>query len=289
MTLRYELWDVFTRQALAGNPLAVVLDGSDLSDSQMQAVAKEFNLSETSFILPSDKADVRARYFTPATELPMAGHPSIGTSYSLHRAGKVKAELLTLELGVGIIPMRFELRNGKPEKVWMEQGVPELVADVSQRAEVARALGLELSDLVDTLPIQVVSAGNAFMLVPLDSLEVLGKARLDLSLLPDVLPQNHRSVFAFTFDAPESDIRSRMFGEALGVREDPATGSAHGPLGWYIAAHKLVKRVDDYVHFESHQGVEMGRPSQLFVSVAKDMSVAVGGEAVLVGEGELYL
>ena len=292
MTLSYQLWDVFTDTALAGNPLAVIPDASGLSDAQMQAVAKEFNLSETSFVFPSDKADVRPRYFTPARELPMAGHPSVGTTFSLHRAGRVTGEQLTLELGVGVVPMTLEAAGNSLKRAWMGQGVPKHVKDIEDRAGVARALGLRAEDLVDALPVQIVSAGVEFMLVALDSLELLGKAYLNLAELPPGLDPNHRAVYAFTLDAPDSDLRGRMFGEALGVVEDPATGGAHGPLGWYVATHKLVAKQTDAVQFVSHQGVEMGRPSEIDVRVRatpSGFSVDVGGHAVLVGEGKLYL
>lgn len=290
--VNYELWDVFTDTALSGNPLAVVLDAEGLSDEQMQRVANELNLSETSFVLPSEVATVRARYFTPARELPMAGHPSIGTAYALHAAGRLAESDVTFELGIGVVPLRLERDDANLKRVWMEQGEPKLVATVKERRGVAQALGLEEVDLIDTLPLQIVSAGVPFLLVPLDSLELLAKASLNLSLLPNVLPAEHRAVFVFTFDAPESDVRCRMFGEALGVREDPATGGAHGPLGWYLAEHELLEVENGVMKCTSHQGVEMGRPSEIQLRATKTpegWSVAVGGEAVKVGEGKLYL
>ena len=290
--VNYELWDVFTDTALSGNPLAVVLDAKGLSDAQMQGVANELNLSETSFVLPSEVATVRARYFTPARELPMAGHPSIGTAYALHAAGKLSGDDVRFELGVGVIPLKLELDGSNLKHVWMEQGEPQLVTTVQERRGVAQALGLEEVDLIDTLPLQIVSAGVPFLLVPVDSLELLAQVTLNLAELPNVLPAEHRAVFVFTFDAPDSDVRCRMFGEALGVREDPATGSAHGPLGWYLAEHELLEVENDIMNCTSHQGVEMGRASEIQVRATKTeqgWSVAVGGEAVKVGEGKLFL
>jgi trans-2,3-dihydro-3-hydroxyanthranilate isomerase len=292
MPLHFELWDVFTDKALAGNQLAVISDATGLSTAQMQAIAREFNLSETSFILPSDKADVRARFFTPARELPMAGHPSIGTLYALQAAGKIQAENASLELGIGVVPMRLEYAEGQLQRVWMDQGVPKLLAEVHDRQAVARALGIAIDDLIDTLPIQVVSAGNPFMLVAVDSLEVLTRVSLDLASLPAELMAEHRAVLVFTLDAPESDVRVRMFGEAMGVREDPATGSAHGPLGWYLVTHGLFEFDHDSLELISHQGVEMGRSSILHLRVSKTeqgLSISVGGSAVKVAEGQLLL
>lgn len=290
--IHYELWDVFTGTALSGNPLAVVLNAEGLSDERMQAVANELNLSETSFVTPSELATVRARYFTPARELPMAGHPSIGTAYALHAAGRLPEKGVCLELGVGVVPLQLERNGSDLKRVWMEQGEPHLVESVQERRGVAQALGLEEADLIDTLPLQIVSAGVPFLLVPVDSLDLLAKVSLNLTALPDVLPAEHRAVFVFTFDAPGSDVRCRMFGEALGVREDPATGSAHGPLGWYLAEHELLEVDKGVMTCLSHQGVEMGRPSELHVRATKSgegWSVAVGGEAVKIGEGTLYL
>ena len=292
MKLAYEIWDVFTDKGLAGNPLAVIPDASALSDEQMQAIAREFNLSETSFVLPSTRADLRARFFTPTKELPMAGHPSIGTVYASYAAGHITKSDLSLELAIGLMPMKLELEAKTLKRVWMSQGIPDLIAEVHDRQAVARALGIEIEDLIDTLPIQIVSAGNPIILVPIDSLELLAQLRLRHELLPEDLPENQRSVLAFTFDAPESDLRCRMFAEAMGVYEDPATGSAHVPMGWYLAQHELFEFEQGEFQILSHQGVEMGRPSQIHVRVKQTpegFSVDVGGQAVKLAEGSLWL
>ena len=292
MKLAYQLWDVFTDRPLQGNALAVLPEADGLSEAQMQAIAREFNLSETSFVLPSARGDARARFFTPQQELPFAGHPSLGTACALRQLGRVSSDELQLELEVGLVPLRFERGAGGVERVWMDQGEPQLVAEVGARAEVARALGLSVEDLVATLPLQVVSAGVPFLLVPLDSLEVLSRVSLEPALLPEALPQDHRAVLAFTLDAPTSDLRARMFGAALGVREDPATGAAHGPLGWYLATHELFEFEGEQFTVTSHQGVEMQRPSELWVRVSRHggrYHVEVGGSAVWVGEGKIYL
>ena len=298
--VRYELWDVFTLTPFTGNPLAVVPDAEGLAGEDMQRVARELNLSETSFVLPSERADVRARYFTPARELPMAGHPSVGTVYALEHLGRLKKDsvILTLELSVGPVRMGLERREGRLERVWMNQGVPKLGEVIENRAGVAAALGLTTADLKANLPVQIGSAGVPFLFVPVVSLEALGRAKLNLAALSSFMDAEHRAVFLFTRFNDGADIRARMLGEALGVVEDPATGSAHGPLGAYLATHGVLSLQEGGATFVSRQGVEMGRPSRIEVSVQAvegsgfedpSFAVYVGGSAVRVGEGKLYL
>ena len=295
--LAYQLWDVFTKKALAGNPLAVVPDASKLTDTQMQQVAKEFNLSETSFLLPSKKADVRARYFTPTRELPTAGHPSVGSVYALYHSGRVKDEVMVkLELNIGTVRMGLERSGDKLKRVWMNQGVPKLLETYADATVFAEALGLEREDFSD-LPAQIVSAGNPFLIMSVTSLDALAKVALNPIAFRRVLKdQESVGAFVFTNEVRGVDVRCRMFGAAVGVAEDPATGSAHGPLGWYLAEHDQLRLADDRASFVSHQGVEMGRPSELFVTLERrtdgdnmGVEVYVGGAAVLVGEGTLYL
>lgn len=287
----YELWDVFTAEPFSGNPLAVVPDASGLNDAQMQRIANEFNLSETSFVLPSATADVRARFFTPATELPMAGHPSVGTVYALDAKGAFAGKSdVTLELAVGPVTMTLERAGDDLTRVWMDQGAPELL-ETFDRAAVAAAVGLGEGELEPALPVRLGSAGNPFLLVPVVSPEALAKVNVSTSDLTELLHGDHQAVFAFTRNAPESDIRARMLGAAMGVTEDPATGSAHGPLGAYLAAYTDILKGES-AEFVSHQGVEMGRKSELFVKLtrtAAGVRVSVGGSAVRIGEGTLFL
>ncbi len=300
--LLYELWDVFTTRPFYGNPLAVIPDADGLSGEQMQRIANEFNLSETSFVLPAEstvkptvkpavKTAVRARYFTPTQELPVAGHPSVGTVFALAQQGHFTGQdKVTLTLNVGPVQMTLERKGGTLKRVWMNQGVPELL-ETFDKAQVAAALGLGVGELEPDLPVQLGSAGNPFLLVPVVSLDALARAQVSLPKLSQLLPDNRPVVFVFTPHAPESDIRARMLGAALGVYEDPATGSAHGPLGAYLAAHTDILQGDS-AEFTSHQGVEMGRKSELFVRLKrteKGVQVSVGGVAVRVGEGQLFL
>ncbi len=293
MQLAYQLWDVFTKKPLAGNPLAVVPDAAKLRDAQMQRIAKEFNLSETSFLLPSKKADARARYFTPTRELPMAGHPSVGSVYALHQLGEIRDEVMVgLELNTGVVRMGLERSGDKLKRVWMNQGVPELIETYSDATIFAEALGLDRDDF-SALPVQIVSAGNPFLIISVTSLDALAQVKLNSSALKRALgEQESVGAFVFTSEVRGVDVRCRMFGVAVGVAEDPATGSAHGPLGWYLAEHNQLRFSDDRASFISHQGVEMGRPSEVLVTLKQHeegVEVYVGGSAVLVGEGALYL
>jgi trans-2,3-dihydro-3-hydroxyanthranilate isomerase len=292
MKLAYEIWDVFTDKPLQGNPLALIPDATQLNNAHMQAIAREFNLSETSFILPSEKADVRARYFTPSRELPMAGHPTIGTTFALHRHGKMKGESFRLELNAGVFDIRLEYEQTKLTRAWMNQGVPKEISEISDKSIVAKALNLDNADVID-LPIEFVSAGNPFLMVPVTSLDALSKARLNPSVFENANGLHVVGVFVFTTATTDVKVRGRMFASgSISVSEDPATGSAHGPLGWYMATHGLLEFQNDAAQFVSHQGVEMGRSSELHVHVTKtenNFSVSVGGHAVLVAEGILHL
>lgn len=291
-SLPYELWDVFTDRPLGGNPLAVLTDARGLEEATMQSLAKEFHLSETSFVLPSERADARARYFTPARELPMAGHPTIGTAFALERRGVLRGARARLELGVGLVGLELEREAGRLTRVWMDQGRPERLGGVGDRAGVAGALGLEERQLHPSLPLEVVSAGVPYLLVPLEHRAALARARLDLEAVTPFVPREHRAVLAFTLDVDDGLVRARMFGEALGMIEDPATGSAHGPLGAYLAWHGVVDPSGAPVAFVSRQGVEMGRPSELHVRVRLEEgqpAVEVGGSAVRLAHGVLEL
>ncbi len=289
--LPYEIWDVFTRRALGGNPLAILTDADDLDASTMQALAQEFNLSETAFLQASRVADARARYFTPARELPMAGHPTIGVAFALASAGRLRGERASVELGVGVVGLRLEWQEGRLARAWMDQGTPQRLGELEDRAGVARALGLEQRELEPSLPLWVMSAGVPFLLVPLRDRRALARCHLDLAAVAPFVPPEHRAVLAFTLDAEDAQVRARMFGEALGVVEDPATGSAHGPLGAYLAMNGVIDAVDP-VEVLSRQGVEMGRPSEIRLRVRLERgepAVEVGGEAVRLGQGQLEL
>ncbi|HJZ86808.1 MAG TPA: PhzF family phenazine biosynthesis protein [Polyangia bacterium] len=283
--------DVFTDTPFAGNPLCVVLDGRGLSDALMQAIAREKNLSETTFILPPTEraaADARVRIFTPQVELPFAGHPVVGTAFVLANERLVEPRepgLLRLQLGVGVVPV--DLRG---PRITMTQKLPELGAVVPS-AEAARVLGLAEDDVRATgLPAQTVSTGLAHLVVPVRSLAAMRALRPDLGALPALLERaGATGVYAFSreTETPGAAAHARMFAPAAGVLEDPATGSAAGPLGAYLVEHGAIAPGT----LEIEQGLEMGRPSRIFVEIeragAAVSAVRVGGQVVQVMEGAI--
>ncbi|MCA1619513.1 MAG: PhzF family phenazine biosynthesis protein [Acidobacteria bacterium] len=294
--LHYHRVDVFTDRAFGGNPLAVFANGRGLATETMQAIAKEFNLSETTFVLPPDdpRHDWRVRIFTPGSELPMAGHPTVGTSFVLAREHMIPrggAETnVVLEEGVGPVPVRVEFEDGEPSYAEMTQPLPTFGPRLDDRRAVAAMLSLEESDLEPELPVEVVSCGVPFLYVPLRSLEAAHRARPRADLIEAVAADGvPPEVFVFTREVESafSTVHSRMFAPGIGIPEDPATGAASGPLGCYLVTHGLV--AGGAADIVSEQGLEMGRPS--FVKIRIEQSdgrisaVRVGGQCHFMGEG----
>ncbi|HEY0429314.1 MAG TPA: PhzF family phenazine biosynthesis protein [Pyrinomonadaceae bacterium] len=296
----YQL-DVFTEKAFQGNPLAVFSGGEDLSDEEMQSIAREMNLSETVFVLPSEIALKKLRIFTPMQELPLAGHPVVGTWNLLANLG-ITPQLengvveIKQELKLGVLPVEIEFRDAKPFRVTMTQGKFEAGAIISTASEVeklAAGLGLEISDLDlrESLPIQVVSTGIKALDVPIRSLEALSRCRVNSSLLSEVY-QVHGAVgcYAFTFETKEEDSRvhARFFAPADGIPEDAATGSAAGSLSGYLTHHGAI----DTNRFTIEQGDFMNRPSRIFAEITSEKgnieTVKIGGSSVIVAKGEVF-
>ncbi|HVF56169.1 MAG TPA: PhzF family phenazine biosynthesis protein [Pyrinomonadaceae bacterium] len=299
--LHYQRIDVFTDRAFGGNPLAVFPNGRGLSTGTMQAIAKEFNLSETTFVLPPDdpKHDWRVRIFTPSQELPMAGHPTVGTSFVLAREHLVEpAETettITLEEGVGPIPVRIEFKAGQPVFAEMSQPLPTFGARLDDARTIAEMLSLEAGDLADDLPVEVVSCGVPFLFVPVRDLDAARRARPRADLmeraLEGIVPPE---VFIFTREVEHegSTVHSRMFAPSMGITEDPATGGASGPLGCYLVRHGVVA-CEREARITSEQGIEMGRPSFIKIRIAREggeiSGVRVGGQCHFMGEGFIEL
>ena len=305
--------DVFTDQPFTGNPLAVYPAAEGLTDEQMQQIAREMNLSETVFVLPSDKEDAlrRLRIFTPTSELPFAGHPIAGTWYCLAREGVVEPPEggngwvhLKHEVGIGVLPIEIEFKDGEPARVVMTQGKWEIKAeidDANDQADIARGLGLAREDLDETLPIQACSTGNTMLMVPVRSLADLARCRPNVALLEEVYARNGfassgaTGCYAFTRETIESgDARAhaRFFvGQKIG--EDPATGSAAGPLGGDLVYHDAtrVDPADGVYKFVIEQGDFINRPSRIGLEVkgapGKVEEVRVGGQSVVVAKGVL--
>jgi trans-2,3-dihydro-3-hydroxyanthranilate isomerase len=299
--LDYVIVDVFTDRALAGNPLAVVMDTAGLETAPMQAIAREFNLSETTFIQRRPAAveeaeGVRVRIFTTQEELPFAGHPTLGTATVLRKLAPdtVRDGTVRLALNVGRVPVRFEAHAARSDARYgeMTQRDPEFGAELDG-AEVAQLIGLAVDDFDPSAPPQVVSTGTAFAIVVLRSAGAL--ARLKVNHEEATLFLRNRGGRWFYVVAPEPDeqqhgsktFRARM--QFYGG-EDPATGSAAGCAISYLVGRGVVAP-GERIHLR--QGLEIGRPSDIFLSAkrekAKVTDVRVGGSTVLVAKGELFL
>jgi trans-2,3-dihydro-3-hydroxyanthranilate isomerase len=285
-------WDVFSSKPLEGNSLAVFFDGRGLSDAEMQAIAKEMNLSETTFILPRDAAveaerGIRVRIFTVQEELPFAGHPTLGTAFALR--GQSEKNEVVLELNVGKVPVRFEDLAGQSAFGEMTQMDPAFGIKHDHEA-VARATGLQPADFDPSLPIQTVSTGMPFAITPLKSLAAIQDLRLDLNRATAYLETTVTKFFYFvtreTVDR-EARLHSRMI---FYNGEDPATGSAAGCTAAWMVEHGVAKP-NERVLIE--QGIEMSRPSRIFVRAARQdnrvVNVRVGGNAIEVMRGEFLL
>jgi trans-2,3-dihydro-3-hydroxyanthranilate isomerase len=297
---RFVQVDVFTDRIFGGNPLAVVLDGRGIADREMQAIAREMNLSETTFVLPATRADciARVRIFTPARELPFAGHPTLGTAWVLATQGHVPAgsRRFALEEGIGPVPVELEGDPARPTFLWMRHGEATFGPELAQRREIAGGLGLTENDLLPGAPIQSGSTGNAFLFVPLrDRAAVDRIVASGPALIAAMAPSPHLGVFVV---APDPDrkarrVYSRMFvPDPRGTWEDPATGSGSGPLGVYLVRHGLVEAGDD-ITIVSEQGTAMGRQSFVHIALTgrdgRISDIRVGGGVVPVLEGTLTL
>ena len=293
-------YDVFTDTPLAGNQLAVFLDARGLSTERMQALAREMNFSESTFILPAEAAgtDVRMRIFTPDRELPMAGHPTIGSTFALAHAGVIRpgAARVVFGLGVGPVPVDLEWGDTGLRFASMTQLNPTFGTPVDARDEVAAAIGLNEADLAPNLPVQDVSCGLTFLLVPVGSREAVDRAVSDGGALRRLRSSTgiDLPIFLFAMLPPGSThtVHSRMFAPGFGIIEDPATGGACGPLGCYLVRHRLVSG-DAARRIVNAQGVAMGRPSTIHIAIGERdgeiVDVKVGGTAVLVGRGEMLV
>jgi trans-2,3-dihydro-3-hydroxyanthranilate isomerase len=292
-------WDVFSSRPLEGNSLAVFLDGRGLTDAEMQSIAKEMNLSETTFILPRDAATesergVRVRIFTVREELPFAGHPTLGTAFALRAQGDAekdgaRGKEVVLELNVGKVPVTFEDSEGAPAFGEMTQINPTFGMQ-HEREAVGRAIGLRVQDFDDSLPIETISTGLPYTLTPLKSLAVMRNLQIDLNRGSEYLAQTGGRFFYFvTRETVASDARlhARML---FYNGEDPATGSAAGCAAAWMVAHGVAKP-EERVLIE--QGVEMKRPSRIFVRASRSdnrvVNVRVGGNSVEIMRGELFL
>jgi len=300
MSYAYLHWDVFTAEPLLGNQLAVFTSAAGLDTPTMQRIAREMNFSESTFLLPAEQpdTDVRMRIFTPTQEMPMAGHPTIGSTFALAHGGFLEPgrPRIVFGLNVGPTPVDLEWAAGLLHFAWMTQGLPVFGDAVDSRSLVASTLGLALADLAPDMPIQTVSCGVPFLFVPLRDRDTVDRATSDTAAFRRLTARLGQELAVFLFTVlpagSEATVYSRMFAPELGIIEDPATGAATGPLGCYLVEHGLVSGAAQ-ASMLSLQGVAMGRRSQLHIAVdgapGAITGVRVGGQAVLVGRGELFL
>lgn len=299
-TYRYLHYDVFTDAPFEGNQLAVFPEPAGLSTGEMQTITREMNFSECTFIFPPETpgTNVRMRIFTPGEELPMAGHPTIGSTFALAKEGVIKPgqEGFVFGLGVGPTPVSLEWKGDALDFAWMTQKNPVFGAGIKDRAGFARAIGVAEGDLASS-PIQVVSCGVPFLFAVLASRQAVDSVSLDRNAFAasckaagfEELP-----TFLFTADhggsTGDEAVYSRMLAPGFGITEDPATGGASGPLGCYIFKHRLIPR-ERLAQIVSLQGVKMRRPSRIHISIEAQgeeiTRVRVGGRSVLVGDGRL--
>jgi trans-2,3-dihydro-3-hydroxyanthranilate isomerase len=302
-TLKFYQVDVFTDQPFAGNPVAVLPDADGLSDSDLQRIAREMNLSETVFVFRATDpaAAAKLRIFTPISEIPFAGHPVLGTFFVLAKLGRIPLKepvtRVMQECNIGVFPVELDIMNGEILRLVMSQPKPqflERVEPVKDQFEVAKALGLAKDQITRTkLPLEVVSTGLPVMIVPVRTLTAVK------SIVPDVPAVNDlcarygcNGIMVFTTVTVEeiSTVHTRMFATPIGVPEDPATGSASGALGAYLVQNGVVE-VKPRTDIVAEQGYEIDRPSRIFIQVESDddviQEVKVGGQAVMVAEGVL--
>ena len=278
----YAVLDVFTDTPLRGNPVAVFTDATGLDDTTMQRAARELNLSETVFLSPGDgEADARARIFTPTAELPFAGHPVLGTAFLL--GARTGRDLIRLRTGAGVIPIALTREQGRLVYGEMAQPIPE-PATLSDTGALLRALGVD--DAQGQVPVSAWRNGPVHTFVGLADAAAVDALAPDMGALAAAVPGG---VSCYALTAP-AVVHARVFVPALGVPEDPATGSAAGPLAVHLATHGVVAWGTEV---EIHQGVSMGRPSLLRARALGGPGaierVLVGGSAVAVAEGRYLL
>ncbi|MEO8678650.1 MAG: PhzF family phenazine biosynthesis protein [Vicinamibacterales bacterium] len=297
--MRYFTYDVFTDRPFEGNQLAVFPDAQGLAVEQMRALTREMNYSESTFILPKEApdTDIRMRIFTPGAELPMAGHPTIGSTFALADSGVIANGREQFVFGLGVGPTKVELTwaNGALSFAWMDQRLPEFREPASPLADIIRAAGLDPAAVDQTkLPVEEISCGNPFIFVPVATRTAADAAEPDASVMKRIrsaFPGGHVGLFIFSMEPVEKGVTAyaRMFAHGHGIAEDPATGSANGPLGCYLVKHQLAPANGDMI---CRQGVAMGRPSSLHIRITRSSPsaitrVQVGGKAVRVAEGNI--
>ena len=288
--LRYRIVDVFTTEALEGNPLAVFTDASQIDEAIMQKIAREMNLAETTFVLPPESPDcaARVRIFTPKKEMTFAGHPTIGTSFVLLDEGAIhNHDSFCLEEKVG--PVQIWVEPGERPTIWLRTP-PIFEGRIFDRSLCSQALGIETDDLLDVDP-QLLNAGNPTLLVGLKNEAAVDRAWLDSQGMRILTDGEGEQFCVFVFSQTSEGVYSRMFAPEYGVPEDPATGSSTGPLAAFMIKHGLLTGASN-TRFISEQGTKMGRRSLLHVRIAGNKQgegIYVGGHVTAIAEGRMRL
>ena len=290
---KYHLLDVFTNKKFGGNQLAIFEDATEIPSEMFQNIARELNLSETVFLFPKNtNGRYPMRIFTPVKELPTAGHPSIGTAYFLAQNFPKEDGLITIALNqnIGPIEVKIEMSRKGPLMATMYQVRPHFGNILDNRSEIAELFNLTASDLMD-YPVQEVSCGVPYIIVPVKTLENIQNLTFNTQVWQQLKSTlKDLSVYVFTPQGllPDSDLHGRMFAPEIGITEDPATGSANGPLACYLFKYGIKKGP-----LISEQGFEMNRPSILHLEIESEKEiikkVKVGGQAIFVGQGQFII
>ncbi len=291
--LPFYIVDVFAERRYTGNQLAVFRDAESLSGHEMQQLAREMNYSETTFILSDEMREggYDVRIFTPRTELPFAGHPTLGTAYIIQREiVKERIDEIVLNLPIGKIPVTLTYIEERPELLWMKQIEP-IFGETFTPDLISQILRLDKKDINNQFPIQEVSTGVPCIIVPLKTLDAVKRASIDRDRyfkLVNELTVKTLLIFSTETYEKENDLNVRFFADYYGVPEDPATGSGNGCLAGYLIKHNFFGK--DRISVRAEQGHEIGRPSMLFLSASKSedcIDISVGGRVVVIAEGSL--
>jgi trans-2,3-dihydro-3-hydroxyanthranilate isomerase len=295
--------DVFATGKYTGNQLAVCLDAGDLTDVQMQQIAREINFSETTFVTNSEPVNggYNTRIFTPMTELPFAGHPTLGTAFAIQQEiikdaidsrSETLCERINLNYQVGQIPVDLNYLDGEPDILWMHQQQPKFY-DALDASMLAPVIGVSLTDIDSRYPIEPISTGLPFIIVPLKTMAAVSQAKLNLDLYAhSVANLPAQAILLFCPETIDSNrqLHVRVFTECFGIPEDPATGSANGCLAAYLAKHQYFGSPNLDITVE--QGIEMGRASLLYLRAnytPENCPVSIGGKVINIAKGEFIL
>lgn len=296
--------DAFTTYLFGGNPAGVVIDANELTEEEMQKIAREMNCSETAFVLKTKdpKADLKVRFFTPTEEVDLCGHATIATFHVLVHEGKIlldcEEKTIYQETKAGILPVHLiATKDGKLDRVVMGQTLPKIIETSDDTSEIAELLGLESSDLrLNDLPLQIVSTGLPDMMVPIKDLETLKKASPDFSRLAKYQKEKgFISIHAFTFETEDlnNTVHTRDFAPSVGIDEEAATGTANGALAAYLVTNRAVPLDDEKIIIRVEQGYVMDRPSEIIAEIIHEKGdikeVRVGGRGVIVIEGTIMI